>query len=77
MNLHSANPHPLAGGKHFQFFLLADRPGNESASHDRAEAFHGEHTIHGKPNQRRRIFRRDFRRDFCERGFKIVQTRAG
>ena len=76
MNLHAANSHALAGGKYFEFFFFADRPGNERAGDDRAEAFHGEDAIDGKASQRRRVFRGNFGGDLGERGFQLVQACA-
>src|SRR6266849_6274068 len=76
MNLHASNSNSLAGGKHFEFFFLADRPGDERAGHDRAEAFHGENAIDGKASQRGRVFRRNLGGYLGERGFQLVQTRA-
>ncbi|OPY12342.1 MAG: hypothetical protein A4E69_02262 [Syntrophus sp. PtaB.Bin138] len=51
VGLDASHPRLNAGREKLHLVAGADLPGKESAGHHRAEASHGEHPVHGKPER--------------------------
>src|SRR5580692_1878718 len=77
MHLHSADSHPLPGGKNLKLVFFLDGAGNQSPCDHGAKAFHGEHAIDGQAHNRVGILRRNLASNFYKFPLQIVNPGPG